>query len=62
MKVTTDEHAHDSKALPELVNDVIKSNSMIIIGKIFADYNNDIFRSISDNGIHLCIYQSKNEF
>jgi hypothetical protein len=41
----TDKHVHDSKALPELVENIIKSNK--IIGKIFADwaYNgNDIFR------------------
>jgi hypothetical protein len=48
MKVT-DEHVHDSKALPELVNDVIKSDNLtpIAIGKLFADgaYDgNDIFR------------------
>jgi hypothetical protein len=38
MKVT-DEHVHDSKALPELVNDVIKSDNLtpIAIGKLFAD-------------------------
>jgi hypothetical protein len=45
----TDEHVHDSKALPELVNDVIKSDNLtpIAIGKLFADgaYDgNDIFR------------------
>jgi hypothetical protein len=49
-----DEHVHDSKALPELVTEVIKSNNMTTIGKLLADYN-DIFRCISDNGIHLCI-------
>jgi hypothetical protein len=36
MKVTDDEHVHDSKALPELVNEIVKSNK--IIGKLlFAD-------------------------
>jgi hypothetical protein len=55
MNVTIDEHAPDGKALPELVDDIIKSISMIIIGKLLADYN-DIFRCISYNGIHLCIY------
>ena len=36
--VTADEHIHDSKALPELVNDIIKSDSMTTtIGKLFAD-------------------------
>ena len=32
MKVT-DEHVHDSKALPELVDKVIKSDNMVTIGK-----------------------------
>jgi hypothetical protein len=55
----TNEHAHNSKVLPELVNYVLKSNSMTIICKLFGDGaydSNDIFRCISDNGIHLCIY------
>ena len=46
MKVT-DEHVHESKALPELVNDIIKSDNMTTIGKLFADgayEGNDIFR------------------
>ncbi len=45
----TGEHFHDSKSLPELVNDIIKSDSMKAIGKLFADgfYNdNNIFRCI----------------
>jgi len=40
MKVTYNEHVHDdSKALPELVNDIIKSDSMTTgaLGKLFAD-------------------------
>jgi hypothetical protein len=51
MKVTTDEHVHDSKSLPELVNGVIKSNK--IIGKLFADgayESNEIFRYLGDHG------------
>jgi hypothetical protein len=59
IKVTADEHVHDSKALSELVDGIIKSNSMTIMGKLLADgaYDvNDIFRCISDNGIHLFIY------
>ena len=43
----TDEHVHDSKALPELVENIIKSESVTAIGKLFADgaYDgNDIFR------------------
>ena len=35
----TDEHVHDSKALPELVENIIKSDSVTTtaIGKLFAD-------------------------
>ncbi|MER5175736.1 MAG: transposase [Candidatus Nitrosocosmicus sp.] len=46
MKVT-DEHIHDSKALPELVDNIINSdsNTTEAIGKIFADgaYEGNIF-------------------
>jgi hypothetical protein len=59
----TDEHVHDSKALPELVDDIIKSDRTLSIGKIFADGaydNNDIFKFLSDNGILLCIKVRKN--
>jgi hypothetical protein len=60
----TGEHVHDSKALPELVDDIIKSNKKITIGKLFADgayEGNDIFRYLSaDNGILPCIKVRKN--
>ena len=59
----TDEHVHDSKALPELVENIIKSDNMVSIGKLFVDgsYNdNDIFRYLSDNGILPCIKVRKN--
>jgi hypothetical protein len=64
MKVT-DEHIHDSKALPELVEDIIKSdNSMIPIGKLFADdgaYDgNEIFKFLANCGILPCIKVRKN--
>lgn len=62
MKVT-DEHVHDSKALPELVDDIIKSNRKITVCKLFADgaYDgNDIFRCLADSGIHPCIKVRKN--
>jgi hypothetical protein len=57
MKVT-DEHVHDSKALPELVDNIARSDNVTTIGKLFADGaydSNDIFRCISDNGILPCI-------
>ncbi len=61
----TDEHIHDSKPLPELVDGVIKSDSMITtaIGKLFADGaydNNDIFKHLGDKGILSCIKVRKN--
>jgi len=59
----TDEHVHDSKALPILVNDVIKSDKVTAIGKLFADGaydSNDIFRYLTDNGIMPCIKVRKN--
>jgi DDE family transposase len=63
MKVT-DEHAHDSKQLPELVDEIIESDSITTaIGKIFGDGahdNNDAFRYLSDNGILPCIKAGKN--
>ena len=66
----TDEHVHDRKALPQLVEDIIKSDGMTItaiaiaIGKLFADgvaYDgNEIFRCLADNGILPCIKVRKN--
>ncbi len=50
MKVTYEHVYDDSKALPELVNDVVKSNK--IIGKLFADdgayEGNNIFRFLEN--------------
>ena len=57
MKVT-DEHVHDSKALPELVENIIKSDSVTAIGKLFVDgayEGNEIFRYLEGNGILPCI-------
>ena len=59
----TDEHVHDSKVLPELVDDIIKSDNMTTLGKLFADGaydSNDIFRCLADNGILPCIKVRKN--
>ncbi len=36
MKGNADEHVHDSKALPELVENIIKSDSVTAIGKLFV--------------------------
>ncbi len=62
MKVT-DEHVYDGKALPELIENIIKSDNMVSIGKLFGDGaydNNDIFRYLSDNGVMPCIKVRKN--
>ena len=62
MKVT-DEHVHDSKALPELVENIIKSDNIVSIGKLLGDgayEGNNIFRFLSDNGIQPCIKVRKN--
>src|SRR6476661_2592757 len=43
----TDEYVHDSKMLPELVENIIDSDSITTIGKLFGDGSyegNDIFR------------------
>jgi hypothetical protein len=37
-KKVTNEHIHYSRAVPELIENIIKSNSMTIIGKLLADY------------------------
>ena len=62
MKVT-DEHVHDGKALPELVDETKKSDRKTTVCKLFADgaYDgNDVFRYLSDNGILPCIKTRKN--
>src|SRR6476469_3879025 len=61
----TDEHVHDSKALRDLVDNIIKSDSVTTtaIGKLFADGSydgNDVFRCLADNGILPCIKVRKN--
>jgi len=63
MKVT-DEHVHDRKALPELIENIMKSDNVTAIGKLFADgaYDSkDIFRYLStDNETLLYIIVRKN--
>ena len=60
----TDEHVHDSKAVPELVENIIKSDSVTTaIGKLFGDgayESNEIFRYLGENGILPCIKVRKN--
>jgi hypothetical protein len=58
MKVT-DEHVHDDRRMvPELVENIIDSDSITAIGKIFGDGaydNNDAFGYLFDNRILACI-------
>ena len=59
----TDEHTHDSKMLPELVDEIIISGSMATtttkaLGKLLGDgayKGNDVFRFLEDNRILPCI-------
>jgi hypothetical protein len=65
MKVTEYEHVHDSKALPELVENIIKSDNIISIYKLFDDgayEGNNIFRYLGDNKIpfNICYRTSLN--
>ena len=49
--------------LPELVENIIKSNNLTAIGKLFADGSydgNEIFRCLGENGILPCIKVRKN--
>ena len=59
MKVTDDEHVHDSKALPEIIEKIIESDDNVAaIGKLLGDgayEGNEIFRYLGDNGILPCI-------
>ena len=63
MKVT-DEYVYDSKALPELVNDVARSDKKTTSGKLIAEdgvYDRkNIFRYLADNEIQPCIKVRKN--
>jgi hypothetical protein len=64
MKVTDDEYVHDNKALPGLVENIVKSDRKLTIGKLFGDdgayEGNEIFRCLEDNGILPCIKVRKN--
>jgi len=58
----TDEHVHDKRMLPTLVDELVKSNEYII-DKFLADGaydSNDTFRYLSENGIIPCIKVRKN--
>ncbi len=59
----TDEHTHDSKMLPKLVEDILRTNGCSMIDNLIADGaydSNDIFRCLSEKGIVPCIKVRKN--
>ncbi|HEY6534935.1 MAG TPA: transposase [Candidatus Nitrosocosmicus sp.] len=60
----TDQHVHNSKALPDLVYGVIKSDRKIAVGKLIAEDDayegNEVFKFSTDNGIMPCIKVRKN--
>lgn len=59
----TDEHVHDGKAVPELVDGITKSDGQTTFCKLLADGaydSNDIFRCLSVNKILPCIKLRKN--
>ena len=62
MKVS-DEHVHDGKVLPQLVEDITKSK-YVTVGKVFADGaydSNAVFECLAaDNGIFPCIKVRRN--
>ena len=62
MKVT-DEHIHDSKMLPKIVDAIAKSKH-VTVGKIIADGayydSNAVFKFLADSGILSCIKVRKN--
>ncbi len=63
MKVT-DEHVHDSKLLPKLVDDSTKPKKNItIVGKIIADGiydSNSVFNCLAGNEIFPCVKVRRN--
>ena len=60
MKVTN-EPIYEGKAVPGLVDDIIKSDSITAVGKLFADYSNDIFRYLTYNDIYFLMYYIRNK-
>ncbi|NJK78370.1 MAG: IS5 family transposase [Nanoarchaeota archaeon] len=61
----TDEHIHDNKMLPRLVDNVIKSNNdgFAVVDRVLGDGaydSNATFKYLSENGIIPCIKVRKN--
>ena len=55
----TDEYVHDSRMIPELVENIIETDWITAIGKLYGDdgayEDNDVFSYLFDNGILYCI-------
>ena len=64
IKVTADEHIHDSRALPELVDNIARSDNVTTMCKLFADdgayEGNNIFRYLLAT-MESCLVASKYE-
>ncbi len=61
MEITEDEHVHDSKMLPWLIDEIVKTNGSVL-DKLLAGGtydNNDIFRFLSE--WDCTMYQGKKE-
>ena len=61
----TDEHVHDIKHYPKLVENIIKSDNVTTtaIGKLFGDgaYDNNYVFKMSGGQWNIALYQSKKE-
>lgn len=59
----TDEHVHDNKVLPKLVDNVSIDDEFAVVGRVLGDGaydSNDTFRFLSERGIMPCIKVRKN--
>jgi hypothetical protein len=59
----TDEHVHDNKVLPKLVDNVSIDDGFAVVGRVLGDGaydSNATFKYLSENGIMPCIKVRKN--
>jgi len=59
----TDEHVHDNKVLPKLVDNVSNDDGFAVVGRVLGDGaydSDDTFRFLSERGIMPCIKVGKN--
>jgi transposase len=63
MEVTADEHVHDNKVLPKLVDNTSIDDGFAVVGRVLGDGaydSNDTFRFLSERGIMPSIKVRKN--